>query len=209
MRSNTGGQAFPQCVFDHWQIFPGDPCETGSKPFAVVMVKFFNFKCLPFFLLLCIIFRKHVNVKVSRMDYQTSIHTLINCKHNINLKIAAFFFIILLLNTIVWKTWCFLINNIFVLILNNTCFMLLKQNLIFHKTILKELMNYGQVFLFPNVWQCLEFIWLFSIFKTFTDILCFVKKAFGVTLCMSLKYLIKTTLNKKMNFLFNFTSLPD
>lgn len=39
LRSNTGGQAFPQCVFDHWQIFPGDPCETGSKPFAVVMVR--------------------------------------------------------------------------------------------------------------------------------------------------------------------------
>ncbi|KAL5245463.1 hypothetical protein ACI65C_012873 [Semiaphis heraclei] len=37
LRSNTGGQAFPQCVFDHWQIFPGDPCETGSKPFTVVM----------------------------------------------------------------------------------------------------------------------------------------------------------------------------
>merc|ERR1712202_65567 len=23
LRSNTGGQAFPQCVFDHWQIMPG------------------------------------------------------------------------------------------------------------------------------------------------------------------------------------------
>jgi len=45
LRSNTGGQAFPQCVFDHWQIFPGDPCETGSKPFTVVMVKLYNFKC--------------------------------------------------------------------------------------------------------------------------------------------------------------------
>ncbi|CAI6345742.1 unnamed protein product [Macrosiphum euphorbiae] len=37
LRSNTGGQAFPQCVFDHWQVFPGDPCETGSKPYVVVM----------------------------------------------------------------------------------------------------------------------------------------------------------------------------
>nr|XP_032519397.1 translation elongation factor 2-like [Danaus plexippus plexippus] len=36
LRSNTGGQAFPQCVFDHWQILPGDPSEPGSKPFAVV-----------------------------------------------------------------------------------------------------------------------------------------------------------------------------
>lgn len=23
LRSSTGGQAFPQCVFDHWQVFPG------------------------------------------------------------------------------------------------------------------------------------------------------------------------------------------
>lgn len=38
LRSNTGGQAFPQCVFDHWQIFPGDPLEAGSKPFTVVQV---------------------------------------------------------------------------------------------------------------------------------------------------------------------------
>ena len=32
LRSNTGGQAFPQCVFDHWQILPGDPFEGTSKP---------------------------------------------------------------------------------------------------------------------------------------------------------------------------------
>ncbi|KAK2711843.1 translation elongation factor 2 isoform X2 [Artemia franciscana] len=36
LRSNTGGQAFPQCVFDHWQILPGDPLEPGSKPATVV-----------------------------------------------------------------------------------------------------------------------------------------------------------------------------
>lgn len=35
-RSNTGGQAFPQCVFDHWQVFPGDPLEQGSKLFTIV-----------------------------------------------------------------------------------------------------------------------------------------------------------------------------
>lgn len=30
LRSHTGGQAFPQCVFDHWQQFPGDPlAESG------------------------------------------------------------------------------------------------------------------------------------------------------------------------------------
>lgn len=36
LRSNTGGQAFPQCVFDHWQILPGDPFTAGSKPAEVV-----------------------------------------------------------------------------------------------------------------------------------------------------------------------------
>jgi len=37
LRSQTGGQAFPQCVFDHWQIYPGDPMEENSKPYDVVM----------------------------------------------------------------------------------------------------------------------------------------------------------------------------
>uniref|UniRef100_A0A8C4E9I4 Tr-type G domain-containing protein n=1 Tax=Dicentrarchus labrax TaxID=13489 RepID=A0A8C4E9I4_DICLA len=36
LRSNTGGQAFPQCVFDHWQILPGDPMDPASKPGIVV-----------------------------------------------------------------------------------------------------------------------------------------------------------------------------
>merc|ERR1712241_814554 len=36
LRSNTGGQAFPQCVFDHWQIMPGDPLEEGTKPYQIV-----------------------------------------------------------------------------------------------------------------------------------------------------------------------------
>jgi len=35
LRSNTGGQAFPQCVFDHWQIMQGDPMEATSKPFQI------------------------------------------------------------------------------------------------------------------------------------------------------------------------------
>ncbi|XP_055328555.1 eukaryotic translation elongation factor 2-like [Paramacrobiotus metropolitanus] len=38
LRSNTGGQAFPQCVFDHWQILPGDPMDGKSKPAEVVAV---------------------------------------------------------------------------------------------------------------------------------------------------------------------------
>lgn len=37
LRSNTGGQAFPQCVFDHWQILPGDPFEDKSKPYEIVL----------------------------------------------------------------------------------------------------------------------------------------------------------------------------
>ncbi|XP_043480003.1 translation elongation factor 2 [Leptopilina heterotoma] len=36
LRSNTGGQAFPQCVFDHWQILPGDPMESTTRPYTVV-----------------------------------------------------------------------------------------------------------------------------------------------------------------------------
>jgi len=35
LRSNTGGQAFPQCVFDHWQVMQGDPLEESSKPFQI------------------------------------------------------------------------------------------------------------------------------------------------------------------------------
>jgi len=36
LRSNTGGQAFPQCVFDHWQIYPGDPLDGSSKAAGIV-----------------------------------------------------------------------------------------------------------------------------------------------------------------------------
>jgi len=32
LRANTGGQAFPQMLFDHWRLFPGNPFpEKGSK----------------------------------------------------------------------------------------------------------------------------------------------------------------------------------
>ncbi|CAF0827047.1 unnamed protein product [Brachionus calyciflorus] len=31
LRSNTGGQAFPQCVFDHWQVLNGSPTDAGTK----------------------------------------------------------------------------------------------------------------------------------------------------------------------------------
>jgi len=36
LRSNTGGQAFPQCIFDHWQVMPGDPMNPGNKPNEIV-----------------------------------------------------------------------------------------------------------------------------------------------------------------------------
>ena len=36
LRSNTGGQAFPQCVFDHWQVLQGDPFEVASKAAEIV-----------------------------------------------------------------------------------------------------------------------------------------------------------------------------
>jgi len=31
LRAGTGGQAFPQAVFDHWQMMPGSPLEAGTK----------------------------------------------------------------------------------------------------------------------------------------------------------------------------------
>jgi len=36
LRQATAGQAFPQCVMDHWQIFPGDPMDPTSAPAKIV-----------------------------------------------------------------------------------------------------------------------------------------------------------------------------
>ncbi|XP_061176049.1 elongation factor 2-like, partial [Saccostrea echinata] len=36
LRGQTGGQAFPQCVFDHWQLLSGDPLEQTSRAGTVV-----------------------------------------------------------------------------------------------------------------------------------------------------------------------------
>lgn len=36
LRSHTGGQAFPQCVFDHWDQLGGDPLNTNTPPGAIV-----------------------------------------------------------------------------------------------------------------------------------------------------------------------------
>jgi len=38
LRANTGGQAFPQCVFDHWKVVQGDPEEKDSKTHEIVMI---------------------------------------------------------------------------------------------------------------------------------------------------------------------------
>lgn len=36
LRSLTHGKAFPQCVFDHWNIIESDPFEEGSKVFKII-----------------------------------------------------------------------------------------------------------------------------------------------------------------------------
>jgi len=36
LRSQTGGQAFPQCVFDHWESIPSDPLDEGSQAQKIV-----------------------------------------------------------------------------------------------------------------------------------------------------------------------------
>merc|ERR1712168_857446 len=36
LRSQTGGQAFPQCVFDHWEVILSDPLQEGSQSQKIV-----------------------------------------------------------------------------------------------------------------------------------------------------------------------------
>merc|ERR1711964_899495 len=38
LRSQTQGNAFPQCVFDHWQMIPDDPMEESTKPTSSHMI---------------------------------------------------------------------------------------------------------------------------------------------------------------------------
>jgi elongation factor 2 len=37
LRSNTGGKAFPQCSFDHWEPMTGSPYDKGTKTEEVVL----------------------------------------------------------------------------------------------------------------------------------------------------------------------------
>merc|ERR1711920_1108617 len=39
LRSNTGGQAFPQCVFDHWQVVTGNAMEKGMSHDIVMKIR--------------------------------------------------------------------------------------------------------------------------------------------------------------------------
>ena len=37
LRSKTSGQAFPQCVFDHWEIINDDPIDPKSRAYPITM----------------------------------------------------------------------------------------------------------------------------------------------------------------------------
>jgi elongation factor 2 len=37
LRSQTGGKAFPQSAFSHWQVMPGNPLECGNKAYDAVV----------------------------------------------------------------------------------------------------------------------------------------------------------------------------
>jgi len=37
LRSLTSGQAFPQCVFDHWEVITSDPFDTKGKAYTITM----------------------------------------------------------------------------------------------------------------------------------------------------------------------------
>merc|ERR1712028_303571 len=39
LRQQTGGQAFPQCVFDHWMVMPGNAMEPGKLQDLILAVR--------------------------------------------------------------------------------------------------------------------------------------------------------------------------
>merc|ERR1712071_399153 len=60
LRSNTSGQAFPQCVFDHWQILPGNPFDPQHAPVSLLLIP--------------------VNARVLRKEFLLSIPIWTRCK---------------------------------------------------------------------------------------------------------------------------------
>jgi elongation factor 2 len=36
LRAATSGRAFPQCVFDHWELLNGSPLDAGTKSHELV-----------------------------------------------------------------------------------------------------------------------------------------------------------------------------
>jgi len=53
LRAETGGQAFPQCVFDHWEVLADDPLKPGTRTNTIV---------------LDIRKRKNINVEIPELD---------------------------------------------------------------------------------------------------------------------------------------------
>jgi hypothetical protein len=37
LRAATSGQAFPQCVFDHWELMQADPMQAGTQTNTIIM----------------------------------------------------------------------------------------------------------------------------------------------------------------------------
>jgi len=37
LRTETSGRAFPQCVFDHWDILKDSPLTPGTEAYDVIM----------------------------------------------------------------------------------------------------------------------------------------------------------------------------
>jgi elongation factor 2 len=37
LRSLTSGQAFPQCMFDHWEVLNDDPFDSKSRTYPIMM----------------------------------------------------------------------------------------------------------------------------------------------------------------------------
>ena len=76
LRSHTSGQAFPQSVFDHWEIMAGSPLDKGSKLEEIVTkirtrkglkVCVFGYECV------------HVLTRMYSLKFLLLIPTTTNC----------------------------------------------------------------------------------------------------------------------------------